>query len=424
VDLGKRICHECHSLCLDAARATSGGVTQDNRDAATHNVASGAALAIELRQARAAVATDPDSIDARRRLAKALLDRKEFQLARNVVEGAIKRGLDDASLDRLATRIDLLQSAAAAVTMTGAEPEPLALGGAAICAPTPTAADTAAADGDSETDRPPRYLFDSGKLLATSGVSEVEGAAGGGLAAWALIAGYESEDGIGVDAHYTYVGLPDYTLNSAGAAVGFYDRLELSFTRERFDTAATGKALGLGQGFTFQEDIVGAKVRVLGHAVYDQDTWVPQVSVGAQYKNNNQPAVIAAVGGRSSEGVDIYLAASKLFLAESLLVNGTVRATKANQFGILGFGGDRSNSYQPEFEGGAALLLSRQLAIGSEFRTKPDNLRFAHEDDAYDFFIAWFPIKNLSLTLAYASLGDIATRQDQDGAFLSIQAGF
>ena len=33
-------------------------------------------------------------------------------------------------------------------------------------------------------------LFDGGKLLATGGVSQVEGAGGGGLANWALITGY------------------------------------------------------------------------------------------------------------------------------------------------------------------------------------------------------------------------------------------
>jgi hypothetical protein len=32
-------------------------------------------------------------------------------------------------------------------------------------------------------------LFDSGKLLATGGVSQIEGAGGGGLASWAMITG-------------------------------------------------------------------------------------------------------------------------------------------------------------------------------------------------------------------------------------------
>ena len=55
-------------------------------------------------------------------------------------------------------------------------------------------------------------LFDQGKLLATGGVSQVEGSGGGGLANWALITGYGTRDGVGANAHYTTVLLPDYRL--------------------------------------------------------------------------------------------------------------------------------------------------------------------------------------------------------------------
>src|ERR1700742_352455 len=81
-------------------------------------------------------------------------------------------------------------------------------------------------------------LFDEGKLLATGGVSAVEGEGGGGLAGWALISGYGTRDGIGIDAHDTYVGLPDYQLVSPGIAIGLFDRLELSYARAAFDTEA------------------------------------------------------------------------------------------------------------------------------------------------------------------------------------------
>jgi hypothetical protein len=56
-------------------------------------------------------------------------------------------------------------------------------------------------------------MFDSGKLLATGGVSQVEGAGGGGLAVWALTTGYGTNDGIGANVHYTAVPLPDFNKN-------------------------------------------------------------------------------------------------------------------------------------------------------------------------------------------------------------------
>jgi len=266
-------------------------------------------------------------------------------------------------------------------------------------------------------------LFDSGKLLATGGVSQLEGAGGGGLTSWALITGYGTEDAIGASAHSTFVQLPNYSIRSLGVGVGMFDRVELTYSRLWFDTLSTGSSLGLGKGFTFREDIFGAKVKLIGDAVYDQNSWLPQIAAGVQYKMNNQAAIIHAIGGKEADGTDFYLAATKLFLAQSLLVDATVRETKANQFGILGFGGDKDNSYSTEFEGSVALLLSRNWVVGVDARTKPDNLGFAREDTAADAFAAYFFNQHLSATLAFVALGDIATKRDQNGVYLSLQTG-
>jgi len=267
-------------------------------------------------------------------------------------------------------------------------------------------------------------LSAGGKLLLTGGVTQVEGSAGGGLTPWAVIGGYGTRDEIGANAFYTQVNLDDYQLQSYGALVGFYDRVELSFSRQQFDTERVGGALGLGNGFTFTQDTIGVKVKVAGEAVLEQDSWLPQIAVGAQYKRNDQAAVLAFVGAQDDSGVDYYVSATKLYLSQSLLLNGTVRFTRANQFGILGFGGDRNDSYRAQFEGSAAYLLTRNLAVGAEYRTKPDNLGIAGEDDAYDVFVAWAPYKNVSLTVAYVDLGNIVIRDDQRGVYASLQVGF
>jgi hypothetical protein len=264
----------------------------------------------------------------------------------------------------------------------------------------------------------------SNKLLLTGGVSQVEGSAGGGLTPWAVIGGYGTRDEIGANAYFTRVDLDDYSLDSYGVLVGLYDRVELSFSRQRFDTEAVGGALGLGNGFTFTQETIGVKVKVAGDAVLEQDSWLPQIAVGAQYKKNDQAGVLAFIGARDDSGVDYYVSATKLYLAQSLLLNGTVRFTKANQFGILGFGGDRNDSYKAQFEGSAAYLLTRNLALGAEYRTKPDNLGIAAEDDAWDVFVAWAPRKNVSLTVAYVDLGNIVIRDDQRGVYASLQVGF
>jgi hypothetical protein len=266
--------------------------------------------------------------------------------------------------------------------------------------------------------------IDSGKLLATSGVSQIEGAGGGGLTPWAVISGYETRDAIGGNAHYTFVNTPSFTLQSTGAAIGLYDRFEFSYAREIFDTRSTGAKLGLGTGYTFNEDVFGAKLRIAGDAVYDQDSWMPQVALGTQYKINDNAAIVHAIGAKSAQGVDFYASATKLFLAESLLLDATVRETKANQLGILGFGGDRDDDYRAEFEGSAALLLTRKLAIGVEYRGQPNNLSFAEQNRWIDAFVAFFPTRNLSLTAAVVDLGSIAGQSRQRGVYLSAQVGF
>ena len=262
------------------------------------------------------------------------------------------------------------------------------------------------------------------KLLLTGGVSQIEGAAGGGLTPWAVIGGYGTRDQIGGNAFYTRVEADDYALDSYGVLIGLYDRVELSVARQSFNTENVGMLLGLGQGFKFKQDIYGLKVKLAGDIVYDQDSWMPQIAVGLQHKRNDQGAVVRAVGAKDDKGTDYYISATKLFLAQSTLVNATVRATKANQIGILGFGGDKNDSYEAQFEGSIAYLLTRNLAIGAEYRTKPNNLGIAREDDWKDIFIAWAPSKNISLTAAYVDLGNIVIRDDQKAFYLSAQIGF
>lgn len=263
-----------------------------------------------------------------------------------------------------------------------------------------------------------------GKLLLTGGVTSVEGSGGGGLASWATITGYETREGIGANTHATVVALPDYQFRAYGISAGLFDRVEASYTRQDFDTGSTGAKLGLGRGFTFHQDVVGVKVKLAGDVVYDQDRWLPQVSVGAQYKKAGQGGVIGFLGGQDDDGVDYYLAATKILLAQSVVINGTVRATRANQTGLLGFGGPGGKGdYSLQFEGSAGMLLSKRLLVGAEYRTKPNNL-VLKEDDWFDLFAAYAVNKSVSVTVAYADLGTIATYKGQRGLYLSLQAGF
>lgn len=267
-------------------------------------------------------------------------------------------------------------------------------------------------------------LDTSGKILLTSGVSQIEGSAGGGLVPWAVIGGYETEDQIGASVFQTNVNTADYTLETAGVLVGLYDRVELSYAKQNFNTQSVLVGLGLPQNTRIKQNIFAAKVKVFGDAVLQQDTWLPQIAVGVQYKQNEQSYIGLLIGAKDKSGYDYYISATKILLNQSLLYTVNLRATKANQLGILGYGGDKNENYQIKFEGSLAYLLCSTLAVGTEYRQKTDNLSFAKEYDWSDYFIAWAPTKNISLTVAYARLGSIVTQDDQNGLYSSIQVGF
>lgn len=267
-------------------------------------------------------------------------------------------------------------------------------------------------------------LADNGRLIATGGASSIEGAAGGGITPWAVLAGYGEQHEWGATAFATTVNLPDYRLGVAGLALAYDNRVELSFARQRFDLGTLVHRLNLPED-NLGQDVLGLKVRLFGDVIYDA---LPQVSLGLEYKHQTHFDIPSLVGAKRDSDVEGYLAASRLFMGAAfgynVLVNGSLRYSRANETGLLGFGGDRRDSRSLLKEGSLALLLNPRWAVGVEYREKPDNLSFAGESDWADVFVGYFPNKHVSFVLAYARLGEIATLDNQNGTYLSVQGSF
>jgi hypothetical protein len=266
------------------------------------------------------------------------------------------------------------------------------------------------------------------RIWATGGVTTIEGSAGGGLVPWALLSSYASDEEWGGTLALSRAEVDDYSLSVTGASVNWRNRIELTAARQTLDLDTLVFTLKDGFGLEQDElnqDIFGAKVRLAGDVLYS--VW-GQWSAGIQYKRQRDYTVPDAIGAKDDSGTDFYLGGSKVFFAalfqRNLLVNLTARATKANQGGLLGFGGDRNNSYEIMAEGSIGLFLNRQWLVGTEYRQKPDNLSFAKEDDWWDVFVAWVPDRRLAVTAAYVNLGDVATLEDQQGLYLSVQGSF
>jgi len=254
-----------------------------------------------------------------------------------------------------------------------------------------------------------------GKLIATPGVSQIEGSAGGGLVPWAQLAGYASRDEIAVNAFCSHANVNDFKLDVCGAQINLYDRLELSIAEQEFDVESLDKRI--------RQRVLGGKIRLYGDLVYSR--W-PQLSFGIQYKQLDDPFVANLLGAAKDSGTDYYLSASKLHLGAigglNWLWNVTGRYTEANQIGLLGFGAD-GQGHELMLEASTALLLGRHVAVGVEYREKPDNLGLK-EDDWKSAFIAWVPNKYVSLTAGWLDLGEIAGINDQEGPYFSITGNF
>lgn len=288
---------------------------------------------------------------------------------------------------------------------------------------------------------------DTGKLLLTGGVSTIAGSAGGGLTPWAVIGTNATEGEVGISAHAMQAATRDYRLNGYGVALGLNEQVEIAVAQQNFDAspavALNGVApFGVAPGQHIKMDLFSFKIKLSGDAVLDADTLMPQIAVGLEHKQVHPGSIQPVFDflGVKSSGTDVYVSATKLLLDRGLLLNGTLRYTNANQNGLLGFGsaapGKNSRSLQPEFS--VAYLLNKNLAVGAEYRFKPNNLQGLgvasglgaglREDDWKDIFIAWAPSKNLSLTLAYVDLGRIVPgvtgNRRQTGYYLSAQVAY
>jgi len=255
-----------------------------------------------------------------------------------------------------------------------------------------------------------------GRLRGTAGTSSISGAGGGGLTPWATLTSYATSDSWGSIVFASHVTLDDYTLEVAGAGVNMHDRVELSYARQKFRIKASDA--------TISQDTAGLKLRVAGNILYGS---TPQVVLGIEHNALRDRAIALASGARDTRGTDIYVSAARAWIAgpaaRTTLLNVSVWYSRANQFGLLGYGGDAQGG-KVHLEAAVAMFLSRSWVIGAEYRQKPDNLSTLTEGDAIDVFLAWFPSKRISLTGAWVMLGDIAGVPDQSGVYLSLQGAF
>ena len=195
-------------------------------------------------------------------------------------------------------------------------------------------------------------------------------------------------------------------------------RLRVSYEHQNFYTGEPGGRLGLGQAFTFNRDIIGAKLAFLA----GEHKLLPQLAVGIQYRRDEPQSAFVVLGSRKRK--DYYASATKFLFDKHLVLSGAVRLNKVSRPGLYGLGPTRTQRTK-QYEASAAWLPTRRMALGVVYRTQPDtSLTFAVHRDWTNAFVAYAFSPMVSLTANLMDLGDIGAARNQRAAFLSLQAAF
>lgn len=258
------------------------------------------------------------------------------------------------------------------------------------------------------------------RLLGAGGITNVSGSAGGGITTWAVLNGYASDTETSINASAAHVGVDDFGLDTLAVGYDWADRVAVTVAANRLHVDALDTDI--------HRQVAALKLRLYGDALYDR---FGQFSAGLEYGHNSDMAIPRLLGSTDADGVDVYLAASKVFLGalfgRNVILNATARASRANQLGLLGYGRDNDSdfdNYALLGEAAGGVFLTPNLLLGGEYRQKPDHLQSTPENDWYDVFAVYAPNKYLAISAAWVNLGDIAGFRNQRGYFISLQTGF
>ncbi len=272
--------------------------------------------------------------------------------------------------------------------------------------------------------------------LPEAGPASIDGAAGGGITPWAMPLSEDDPLAPGARGFMRSTRTFDYQLALRGGAVRVAPRLELSLARQLFDARGSLASLGLVDQ-RLRQDVAGLKWRVAGPEQREEGSSASWLALGLLRKRTSagalEPMLVDSLGARCS-GFELYATATRWFADEGLVLNATLRATRANQNGLLGFGGRHGGGtkFAPEFS--VAWQASPRFTLGLEARAKPDNLNHSvlgtgalKEDGWFDAWARWQPRADLSVSFSWLDLGRIAPAlqpRRQSGSLLTVQLSY
>ena len=161
-----------------------------------------------------------------------------------------------------------------------------------------------------------------------------------------------------------------------------WKRLELGFGYENLGLGDLPTAIAHSVGPVINNSVTlynaNARLQLLKEGEFDQK-WIPALTTGVHYKNNdgisqinNQlGGALKGIGIEHRDGVDVTLYASKMltFLPLPVLLEAGGRATKGAWTGLAGF----TENYSYLFEGNLVVFVTSNLALAAEYRQQPND---------------------------------------------------
>src|ERR1017187_3731854 len=205
-----------------------------------------------------------------------------------------------------------------------------------------------------------------------------------------------------------------------------WKRLELGYACDSLGLGDLPLAIKNATGVTLGRSDVqlhnfNARLQLLSEGEFDQK-WIPALTFGAHYKNNDGihqidqelGGALSAAGLTHHDGTDFTLYASKMFTQtpRPVLVELGGRATEGVWNGLAGF----TSSYNFLFEGNVVVFVTGNLALTAEYRQQPNdytpigNLVKA-EGDWWTLDAAYVMNNRLTVAVGYGHFGNLLNHE-------------
>ena len=271
----------------------------------------------------------------------------------------------------------------------------------------------------------------------------IEGYGGGAITPMAYLVNPGPED--------SAFGIPSVALSTV--LIGRKNLQTLSITETLFQRIELGysvERLGLG---TLPGDIEDATAVDIGRdevwlhnfnvrgLLLEENSFglpLPAVTAGVHFKvndgikgiNDRLSNALGSIGYDESSGIDFTLTASKtlvgkLTLNRPLILTGGLRNGSGAQLGFLGFGDDRSTT----FEGSVAYLPTDWLLVAYEFRQKANPYHqipglVGDEDNWHAIDVSWIINEHITLVAGWGAFGNMVNTEENGAWWLQFKYEF